>query len=366
MDIRRFADLNSATGSLISLYVDRTAGPSTTVVNELVKSLKSGADEMKRAAAQSIREDIEQIKRVAATADTPGGRSWFLFASNADRIFEHQPLSHCVASSVTVGRRPYLRPLRALPEPIESVLFLVEHPKVSVFRIGDGVTEIGAFESDPGKADYGGFHGYEDAKSTRRAAEETSRAWKDAAAAALETHQKRRLDLVVIAGHKHDLDPFAEHLHSYLEELPTEKIVVDPRTASEPELTQRVRELEPGVARARDEAKIRSVLEAAYQGRPVARGTAAILTAANLGAVDHLVVSGPFAKSGVICDSCGWLARTGDRCPSCDGPYDHIADVVGAAAERVIEHGGRFDQVIVASALDVDGMAALLRFPLPG
>jgi peptide chain release factor subunit 1 len=365
MDLRRLAELTSPSASLISMYVDRSAGPSSTVVNDLVKPLKSAAEDAERTAALSIREDIDQIKRLAASADTNGDPAWMVLASHADGILVHESLPRSVSNMVAVGRRPYLRPLRAMPEPIESVLFVVERPKVVVYRIGEGVAEVGRFQSDLGKADYGGFQGYEEAKATRRADEEATRVWKEAIASALEAHQSDPFDLVVLAGHKHELEPFAEHLHSYLEELPNDKIVIDPRTTSEAELTQRVRELEPAVARARDERTIRSVLEAAYQGRPVARGTAAVLTAANIGAVDRLVVSGPFAKNGVRCVGCGWLARAGERCPACDQAFEKVPDVVGAAAERVIEQGGRFDQVVVASALDVDGVAALLRFPLP-
>jgi peptide chain release factor subunit 1 len=365
MDTRRFAELASPAGSLISMYVDRTAGPSTTVVNDLVKTLKTAAEGAERTAAQSIREDIDQIKRIAATADTSGDPAWMVLASHADGILVYESLSCCVSNWVEVGQRPYLRPLRALPEPIETVLFVVERPKVVVYRVGETMSEVARTESDLSKSDYGGFQGYEEAKATRRADEEASRVWKEAIASALDGHQSNPFDLVVVAGHKHDLEPFAEHLHSYLVELPIEKMVIDPRTATEADLTQRVRELEPAVARARDERTIRSVLEAAYQGRPVARGTAAVLTAANMGAVDRLVVSGPFAKTGVRCVGCGWLARAGERCPSCDQPFEPIPDVVGAAAERVIEQGGHFDQVVVASALDVDGVAALLRFPLP-
>lgn len=366
MDIRRFADLHSASGSLVSVYVDRTAGSSSAVVNELVKTLKASAETAERTAALSIREDIDRIERVAASADSVGGDpAWAVFASHADGIFEQTSLPRCIPSSASVGTRPNLRPLRAMPKPVESVLLKVERPAVSVFRVGETVTELGRFEAEPGKADYGGFQGYDEARSSRRADEESQRAWREAAALTLSSHQERPIDMIVVAGHKHDLDQFAQTLHPYLQELPIEKLVVDLRTARPGELADRVRQLEPAVARARDESAIRSVLEGAYQGRPVARGTAAVLTATNLGAVDRLVVSGPFEKSGVWCPGCGWLARAGDRCPSCDSAFEAVPDVVGAAAERVLDQGGRFDQVGVASALDADGVAALLRFPLP-
>jgi peptide chain release factor subunit 1 len=242
---------------------------------------------------------------------------------------------------------------------------IVERPVVSVRRIGETMTEIGKFETDLGKPDYGGFHGYEEHTASRRADEDTARMWKEASGLALESHQERPVHLVVVAGHKHDLDQFVALLHPYLHQAHVEKITVDPRTAGDADLLDRVRQLESGVRRSRDEIAIRSVLEGAHQGRPVARGTVSVLTAANLGAVEKLVVSGPFAKPGVQCPACGWLARSGEHCPTCEVPFESVDDVIGAAAERVLDHGGAFRQVGLASALDADGVAALLRFPLP-
>lgn len=365
MDLKRFADLRSATGSLVSMYVDRTAGPSSAVVNELVKTLKARAETSARPAAQSIRADIERIEGVAAKLDAGGDPAWFVFASDSDEIFEHHPLACEVQSFVTVGSRPHLRPLRAMRPPVESLLMVVERSKVVVHRVDTALTELGRFAADAGKENYGGFQGYEEHGAARRTGEDTARIWREAGALALATHQAAPVDMLVVAGHRHDLDQFIGQLHSYLQALPIERTVIDPRTTTPAELVDRTRAKEPNVVRARDEAAIRSVLEGAYQGRPVARGASAVLTAVNLGAVDRLVVCGPFAKTGVRCQGCGWLARAGESCPTCESPFEDVDDVIGSAVESVLSQGGRFDQVTVASALDADGVAATLRFPLP-
>ncbi|MGF1668236.1 MAG: hypothetical protein ACFCVC_18405 [Acidimicrobiia bacterium] len=365
MDLQRFADLRSATDSLVSMFVDRTAGPSSAVVNELVKTLKARAESAPRAAAQSIKADIERIEGVAAKLDAGGDPAWFVFASDADGVFEHHPLPSGVHNFVTVGNQPYLRPLRAMRPPVESLLMVVERSRVVVHRVDGSLTELGRFEADAGKENYGGFQGYEEHGATRRTSEETARIWREAGALALATHQAAPVDMLVVSGHRYDLDQFANQLHSYLQALPIERTVIDPRTATPAELIDRTRAVEPNVLRTRDEAAIRFVLEGAYQGRPVARGASAVLTAANLGAVDRLVVCGPFAKTGVRCPGCGWLARAGESCPTCESPFEEVDDVIGAAVESVLSQGGRFDQVTVASALDVDGVAATLRFPLP-
>jgi peptide chain release factor subunit 1 len=347
------------------MYVDRTAGPSPTVVNELVKSLKTRAETAARPTAQSIRTDIERIEAAASKLDAGGDPAWFVFASDADGIFEHHPLAAPVQSFVTVGSRPHLRPLRAMRRPVESLLMVVERSKVVVHRVDGALTELGRFEADAGKENYGGFQGYEEHGAARRTGEETARIWREAGALALATHQAAPVDMLVVSGHRHDLDQFVGQLHSYLQALPIERTVIDPRTSTPAELVERTRAKEPNVLRARDEAAIRSVLEGAYQGRPVARGASAVLTAVNLGAVDRLVVCGPFAKTGVRCHGCGWLARAGERCPSCDSQFEEVDDVIDAAVESALSQGGRFDQVALASALDADGVAATLRFPLP-
>jgi peptide chain release factor subunit 1 len=242
---------------------------------------------------------------------------------------------------------------------------VVERPRVELWKVDGAIEKIGMFQGDLGKDNYGGFLGFDEKVVASRAEEETARVWREAGAAALSEHQARRADLVVVAGHHQHLDQFTSQLHPYLREAVIEHIVVDPHTVTPALLLDRVRGLEQRVRIRRDELAVQAVLEASYAGRPVARGLIDVLTAANLGAIDLLVVSGPFAKPGVRCDECGWLARSGVECPSCGAGTDAVDDVVGAAIESVLARGGRAPQVSVGSALDADGVAALLRFPLP-
>ncbi len=98
-------------------------------------------------------------------------------------------------------------------------------------------------------------------------------------------------------------------------------------------------------------------------GQAVA-GLAPLLEACNAHAVDHMVVAGPFAKSGVQCDQCGWLGRMGTACPVCGSPLFEVSDVVAAAMEATVEAGGKVSIVSVASRLDAQGVAALTRFTI--
>ena len=89
---------------------------------------------------------------------------------------------------------------------------------------------------------------------------------------------------------------------------------------------------------------------------------AAVLEACNAHAVEHLIVAGPFAKPGFLCDGCGRLSRAETECPVCRQATFELEDVVSAAMDATVEAGGKVDVVSVASPLDAAGSGALLRF----
>jgi peptide chain release factor subunit 1 len=366
VDIQRLATLHSPSGALLSVYLDRTAGPASAVLGELVKPIRTVVEAAPRPVAMSVRTDVERLEGSVARFEAEPAPTWAIFASSLDGIFELHPLAHQVDGVATLSTRPLLRPLRAHSNGMHGLILLAERSTATLYRVDGGLHDLAKFEADRGKYNYGGFQGYDEHHVSRRAEAETTRMWREAAGAALEAHQHQPAELVLIAGHHQDLDQVAGQLHAYLRDLPIEQVVVDPHTVTPAQLLERARAAEAKVHKLRDEETLRRVLEGAYAGTPVAKGCAAVLHAANLGAVDQLVVAGPFSRPGVMCDSCGWLARAGETCPSCRAPYVAVDDVVAAAIEAVIAKGGTARQVAVASALDADGVAAALRFPVEG
>lgn len=362
MDIAHLEALESPSGSLVSLYLNSEDGPSSTILAELDKKLRAIGENAPRATAMSVRTDIDRIGSLSARFDTEHRPAWAVFASDADDVFEVMALPSGVATSVSVARLPYLRPLRALPAPVSILVALVQRPRVEIHRHTGSLEALGVFEIEPGKDNYGGFRGYEEARVRSKAGEETKAIWREAGGRALAAHQAHPFGGLLLAGHRYDLDAFAEQLHTYLKALPAECVSVDPHTVTPSELAELASDAAAGIRLRRHEEAIREVLDGAYEGVPIAKGASAVLRAANVGAVERLVLCGPFAKPGVRCPGCGWLARTGERCPTCDTGFEEVHDVLGAAWERVIGHGGRADQVTVASALDADGVAAVLRF----
>jgi len=74
-------------------------------------------------------------------------------------------------------------------------------------------------------------------------------------------------------------------------------------------------------------------------------------------------VAGEFQRPGYICNLCGFLARTGDRCPVDASTMFEVEDIVAAAMEATVGAGGSVRQISVSSCLDTHGAGALTRFP---
>lgn len=264
-----------------------------------------------------------------------------------------------------VGRRPYLRPLRLMPPLLRVGLAVVERARVDLFVADDErIDEVARFEADRGKDNFGGFQGYEEHRVIRHAETETARMMRRAAAALFEHHQVRQFDLLAIGGHQPDLETIDPFLHDYLRRLPIERFVVDPGSATPALLHRHVQEAIEAVRRRHTEELAGTVAAAEHAGTPVALGTSHVLEAANARAVERLVVAGSYIEPGAECAGCGLLAGSSLQCPVCGAEMEEVEDVVGSAIEAVVRHGGLAEGVPPDSALEGEGVAALLRFPV--
>lgn len=358
------AKLHSPTGSLLSVYVNRRAPGTRAALVDILKSVRPAPDD--QGISKSVRADGERILDLAGKIETGGAPAVAVFASHCDGIFEFLPLSHPVSDVATVGPRPYLRPLRAQPRPMRVGVLVADRTRARTYVMAGGdLHEFGEeLVADRGKENYGGFAGYEEHHNRARADEASTHLWRQAGRRLLEAHQDQPLELVVVAGHDKDFDPLVSELHTYLRKLPQARITVDLSNLTLVELSEMVgRAVEAERVRRSQEVVDRLLTEVARGGEAVT-GSADVLEACNAHAVDHLVVAGPFAKPGAICDACGWLGRTGSQCPVCATGTFPVDDVVAAAMDATVEAGGRADIVTVASPLDADGVGALLRFRL--
>lgn len=362
------ADLKSSTGSLISLYVDRPSpGGFAALISDLLRPVREQAEATDRAVQMSVRSDVGRIRDLAEQFELESAPAYAIFASQADDIFVMESLTHSTRNVSVLGPRPYLRPLRAAPKPLRAGVLVADRTMARTFVSHSGlVDEIGSpLMAEIGKANYGGFSGYQEHGVRARADEASTRLWKDAGSRLLEYHLERKFDYVAIGAQEEAAEEIGRSLHPYLERLHRTTFVANPANIGGAALRSELVALDMIVRRERQEALAGRVCDTAWGGGNAFLGLAAALDAANAQAIETLVVAGAFDRPGVVCNQCGYLSRTGESCPVCSARLFPVDDVVAALMEAVIGAGGAVHQIDVPSPLDVHGVGALTRFPVP-
>lgn len=367
MEGDRIAGLRSRDGSLISVYAGRPSpGGFGALLSDLVKPLRERSEALDRRVQKSVRSDTERIHDLADQLEIDSAPGYAIFASDIDGTFVIQPLSHPAPNVSTLGPRPYMRPLRAMPRALRSGIIVADNTTARTFVAMEGIVEeihapIGA---DIGKRSFGGFAGYDEHTVRSRADEVTAKLWREAGERLLDRHVERSFDYLAIGSHDEKLDEIARNLHPYLTRLKRETFTSGPQSISIPSLRAEVAEMDKRVRRHRQSALAGRVCDTAWSGGNAVLGLNAVLDAANAQAIDTLVVAGPFGRPGAICNECGYLAREGAMCPVCESPLFEVDDVVGAVMDATVSAGGTVSQIRVASPLDREGAGALTRFPV--
>lgn len=363
----RIADLRSRHGSLISLYAGRPSpGGFAALLSDLVKPIRDRTEDSERSVQKSVRSDAERIRDLAEQLELDSAPGYAIFASDLDGIFVLEPLDYAAPNVSTIGPRPYLRPMRATPRSLRSGVIVADNISARTFVAVEGIVEEvhEPIDADVGNRSYGGFSGYDEQVVRSRAEGLRAKVWREAGERLLERHLARSFDYLAIGSQEETVDEIARALHPYLARLQRETFAANPQTLTIPGLRAEVNDMDERVRIQRQEALAGRVCDTAWSGGNAVLGLLEVINASNAQAVDTLVVAGPFARPGVICDSCGHLARTGSICPVCGSTMFPVDDVVGAAMDATVAAGGKVFQISVASPLDREGVGALTRFPV--
>lgn len=363
----RIADLRSRNGSLISVYAGRPSpGGFGALLSELVKPIRDRSDHFDRTLQKSVRADTERIHDLADQLEIDSAPGYAIFASGFDDTFVLEPLDYPAPNVSTIGPRPYMRPLRATPRSLRSGIIVADNAKARAFVAVEGIVDevFEPIDADIGHRSYGGFSGYAERTVRSRADELTAKVWREAGERLLERHLELPFDYLAIGSQEETIDEISRSLHPYLARLQRETFTGNPKTLTEPWLRAEVGDMDKRVRKHRQGALAGRVCDTAWSGGNAVLGLQEVIRAANAQAVDTLVVAGPFSRPGAICDSCGYLARSGEECPVCGSDMFAVDDVVGAVMDAVVVAGGKAFQISVASPLDREGVGALTRFPV--
>jgi peptide subunit release factor 1 (eRF1) len=360
------AELRSPSGSLISVYLGRPSpGGMTALLTDLLRPVREAAESKERSVQKSVRADAERIHDHAEQLEVDAAPAYAIFASDLDGLFTVESLGHKVPNVSSLGPRPYLRPLRAAPKALRAGVIVADRSQARVFVVsGQLIDEVGPpLIADIGKHNYGGFSGYEEHGVRLRADEVSTRMWREAGAILLEKHQERPFDYLAIGGHGETVEEIGRNLHPYLDRVDRATFHAGPQSLSFPALRVELASRADEVSRRRESALAERVCDTARSDGLGVLGLTPVLTASNSQAIDTLVVAGEFGRPGSICNSCGFLARSGNRCPVCGSTMFQVDDIVAAAMEATVAAGGRTHQIVVSSPLDAHGIGALTRFP---
>ena len=367
MEGDRIADLRSRNGSLISVYASRPSpGGFGALLSDLVKPIRERSESLDRRVQKSVRADTARIHDLADQLEMDAAPSYAIFASEIDDMFVLEPLGHPAPNISTIGPRPYLRPLRAGPRAVRSGIIVADHANARTFVGMEGIVdEISSpLDADIGNRSWGGFSGYEEHTVRARADEVTSKLWREAGERLLDRHARRPFDYLAIGSHEEIIEEIARTLHPYLARLQRASFVASPQTISLPTLRSEVASMDKEMRRHRQRALAGRVCDTAWSGGNAVLGLTDVINAANVQAIDTLVVAGPFNRPGAICDACGHLTRNGETCPVCSSSLFAVDDIVAAVMESTVSAGGKVYQIDVASPLDREGVGALTRFPV--
>lgn len=363
----RIADLRSRNGSLISVYAGRPSpGGFGALLSDLVKSIRERSDTLGRSVQKSVRNDTERIHDLAEQLEIDSAPGYAIFASDLDDTFVLEPLDYPAPNVATIGPRPYMRPLRATPRSLRSGIIVADNTRARTYVAVEGIVDeiSDPIAADIGRPSFAGFAGYDEHTVRSRAEELTAKVWREAGERLLERHLERPFDYLAIGSHDEIVEEIARNLHPYLARLQRQTFSAGPQTVTISALRADVTEMDREVRKQRQEALAGRVCETTWSGGNAVLGLQDAINAANAQAIDTLVVAGPFTRPGVICDSCGYLARDGSDCPVCGSALFAVDDIVAAVMDATVAAGGKVFQISVASPLDREGVGALVRFPV--
>jgi hypothetical protein len=371
--LRRLESWESPQIPIISLYLNlrpeveerKTISARLRNLLDPISHLEEGLDHEGRMA---LRAGIGRLLALEPDIAANTGRCVALFVGGRPPLDEFVTLPRKAWDIAFAGPRPYLRPYLATLDKFHRIATVVVDPRhslISVSHMGK-LLDRAEVESDPiRKADYAGWHGYDEHRVRQHAEEVHRRHYRELGEALQRLQQNGGFDAAFVGGRDEAVTAFLHQLPPQLSGLVAETFSIDTHSATPGQVARITSELEERYEARAERDLIEAVLEAARSGGPGTIGIEPSLNAANLGAVDLLLIAGTAMVPGFDCSNCGWLSMDGPHCPSCGQTSSAVPDIFETLAIRVRRAGAVVEHVTSPSELDGTRIAARLRFPVP-
>jgi hypothetical protein len=170
------------------------------------------------------------------------------------------------------------------------------------------------------------------------------------------------VEAIFAGGREEAVSEFLSQIGEPLTKLIAGTFTADLHTITPAAVLQITAELEEGNEQRLADTLITATLELARAGGLATAGLTDTLAAANLGAIDRLLVSGTTMEPGWVCPACEWLSLTGPLCTGCGQQTERIPDLIDALIMKAQSQRTEVKHVRFPSKLDEDKVAARLRF----
>jgi protein required for attachment to host cells len=331
-------------------------------------------NELRRARAGATAEleaDLTWVERqgealVEKSDACPNARAVALFACRSAGLREELPQRAPEDDIFVVGAGPHLRRLAALIDaaPLALIALVDGVSARLVPLLAKGPGEVVTLEGDVhGRHRQGGWQLLAQSRYQRHIEEQREHHFEAFAAALTELVDELGVERIVLAGAPRAVAVFRSHLAKRIGRMVLGAIA---GASHEPVdvLVERAVEL-LGRRKAEDEAtQVQEVVVEAAKGGPATAGVEATLDAAARGAVRRLYLLKTFHEAGRRCSACGAIQPGGSGdCRVCGGETQPL-ELGEALVERVVATGGSVDMVEEPWLGRVEGVAALLRYPV--
>jgi peptide subunit release factor 1 (eRF1) len=332
--------------------------------------LKNEIQRARAGATTELEADLAWVERqgeaLVEQSKCPNARGVALFGCRSAGLREVLPLRTAVDDFFVVAPAPHLRRLAALLEatPRALIVFVDGVSARLVPLLAEGTGETVTLEGEVhGRHRQGGWQLLAQSRYQRHIQEQRGHRLDAFAAALTELVDELGVERIVLAGSPRAVAVFRSHLEQRIGRMVVGAIA---GASHEPVdvLVERTVEL-LGRRNAEDEVAevLEAVVEAAKGGQATA-GVEATLDATARGAVRRLYLLKTFHEAGRRCSACGVIQPgAGGDCRVCGGNTQPL-ELGEALVERVVAAGGSVDMVEEPWLGRVEGVAALLRYPV--
>lgn len=364
--IKELAERTAQDGSpVLSVYLNLDVsdpftprGGHKAALDRFLKDLESQIDE--GAILRHFREDSQWVRQKVEFY-LPKGKSLLLFCDVSESFHFEADLPVRMATQVWFGSTPYLRPLlQTMGEYERYGVVLADRERARFFVISMGLIEevSDVFQNPPVKhrSTAGSDHMRSQMILQRRAATWSGWFLKDVSDLLLDSIKKHEIDRILLAG--------PEDITAELQRLLPKAVqprVVDRVRISAAAKTNEVFELAlpfiERLERSQELELVQDLVTMAEKTESTARkavlGLNASLDAVNQGRVHRLLYLSGARLGGYRCPACEVLldqAPSDGNCPYCSHLLQFVEDMLWVASERVLEMGGKSDEIRGAEA----------------